>query len=48
MGFDSRFERLPRLYVKALVLKEACKASLSLSRTRLGIRKSQPFITGRY
>jgi len=33
MGFDSRFvgcrfERPPRLYLKALVLKEVCKASL--------------------
>jgi hypothetical protein len=42
MGFDSRFERLPRLYVKALVLKKICKASLryaeSLSLTHLGVR----------
>jgi hypothetical protein len=36
MGFDSRFGRPPRLYVKALVLKEVCKTGLryaeSLSR----------------
>jgi hypothetical protein len=47
MGFDSRFEkcrfgRPPRLYLKALVLKEVCKASLryaeSLSQTHLGVR----------
>jgi hypothetical protein len=42
MGFDSRFGRPPRLYVKALVLKEVCKASLryaeSLSLTHLGVR----------
>jgi hypothetical protein len=47
MGFDSRFERCrferpPRLYLKALVLKEICKASLryveSLSLTHLGVR----------
>jgi hypothetical protein len=47
MSFDSRFEkdrfaRLPRLYVKTLVLKEVCKASLryaeSLSQTHLGVR----------
>jgi hypothetical protein len=47
MGFDSRFEkcrfgRPPRLYVKALVLKEVCKASLryaeSLSKTYLAVR----------
>jgi hypothetical protein len=47
MGFDSRFDkgrfaRLPRLYVKTLVLKEVCKASLryaeSLSQTHLGVR----------
>jgi hypothetical protein len=47
MGFDSRFEkcrfgRPARLYVKALVLKEVCKASLryaeSLSQTHLGVR----------
>jgi hypothetical protein len=47
MGFDSRFGccrfgRPPRLYVKALVLKEVCKASLryaeSLSLTYLGVR----------
>jgi hypothetical protein len=47
MGFDSRFggcrfERPPRIYVKALVLKEVCKASLrcaeSLSKTHLGVR----------
>jgi hypothetical protein len=47
MGFDSRFGgcrfgRPPRLYVKALVLKEVCKASLryaeSLSQTHLGVR----------
>jgi hypothetical protein len=47
MGFDSRFGgcrfgRPPRLYVKALVLKEVCKASLryaeSLSQTQLGVR----------
>ena len=47
MGFDSRFEkgrfgRPPRLYVKALVLKEVCMASLryaeSLSLTHLGVR----------
>jgi hypothetical protein len=37
MGFEPRFGRPPRLYVKALVLKEVCKASLryaeSLSQT---------------
>jgi len=47
MGFDSRFEkcrfgRPARLYVKALVLKEVCKASLryaeSLSKTYLAVR----------
>jgi hypothetical protein len=47
MGFDSRFMgcrfgRPPRLYVKALVLKEVCKASLryaeSLSKTHLGVK----------
>ena len=47
MGFDARFEgcrfgRPARLYVKALVLKEVCKASLryaeSLSQTHLGVR----------
>jgi len=47
MGFDSRFEgcrfgRPARLYLKALVLKEVCKASLryaeSLSQTHLGVR----------
>jgi hypothetical protein len=42
MGFDSRFGRPPRLYVKSLVLKEVCKASLryaeSLSLTYLGVR----------
>jgi hypothetical protein len=47
MGFDSRFEgcrfgRPARLYLKALVLKEVCKASLryaeSLSKTHLGVR----------
>jgi len=47
MGFDAgfegcRFERPARLYVKALVLKEVCKASLryaeSLSQTYLGVR----------
>jgi hypothetical protein len=47
MGFDSsfvgcRFGRPPRLYVKALVLKEVCMASLryaeSLSLTHLGVR----------
>jgi hypothetical protein len=47
MGFDSRFEkcrfgRPPRLYLKALVLREVCKASLryaeSLSKTHLGVR----------
>ena len=47
MGFDSRFEkgrfgRPPRLYVKALVLNDVCKASLrfaeSLSLTHLGVR----------
>jgi hypothetical protein len=42
MGFDSRFEKPARLYVKALVLKEVCKASLryaeSLYKTHLGVR----------
>jgi hypothetical protein len=47
MGFDSsfvgcRFGRPPRLYVKTLVLKEVCMASLryaeSLSQTHLGVR----------
>jgi hypothetical protein len=42
MGFDSRFGRPPRLYVKALVLKEVCKTGLryaeSLSQTHLGVR----------
>jgi hypothetical protein len=47
MGFDSRFEgcrfgRPPRLYLKALALKEVCKASLryaeSLSQIHLGVR----------
>jgi hypothetical protein len=42
MGFDSRFGRPPRLYLKVLVLKEVCKASLryaeSLSKTHLGVR----------
>jgi hypothetical protein len=42
MGFDYKFESPPRLYVKALVLKEVCKASLryaeSLSQTHLGVR----------
>jgi hypothetical protein len=47
MGFDSRFEgcrfgRPARLYVKALVLKGVCKASLryaeSLSQTHLAVR----------
>jgi hypothetical protein len=47
IGFDSRFEgcrfgRPARLYVKALVLKEVCKASLryaeSLSKTHLSVR----------
>jgi hypothetical protein len=47
MGFGSRFEgcrfeRPARLYLKALVLKEVCKASLryaeSLSQTHLGVR----------
>jgi hypothetical protein len=37
-----RFERPPRIYVKALVLKEVCKASLryaeSLSKTHLAVR----------
>jgi hypothetical protein len=52
MGFDARFGRPPRLYVKALVLKEVCKAGLryaeSLSLTHLGVRiPSQHFITRR-
>ncbi|MCC6019076.1 MAG: hypothetical protein LM601_08590 [Candidatus Verstraetearchaeota archaeon] len=47
MGFDSRFEgcrfgRPARLYLKALALKEVCKASLryaeSLSQIHLGVR----------
>jgi hypothetical protein len=47
MEFDSRFEgrgfgRPPRLYVKALILKEVCKASLryaeSLSQVYLGVK----------
>jgi hypothetical protein len=46
MGFDSKFKgrfgRPPRLYVKALALKEVCKASLryaeSLCRMHLGVR----------
>jgi len=47
MGFDSRFEgcrfgRSPRLYLKALALKEVCKASLryaeSLSQIHLGVK----------
>jgi hypothetical protein len=47
ISFDSRFGgcrfgRSPRLYVRALVLKEVCKASLryaeSLSQTHLGVR----------
>jgi hypothetical protein len=42
MGFDSRFGRPPRLYLKALVLKEVCKASLryaeSLSQTHPSVR----------
>jgi hypothetical protein len=45
MGFrfeKCRFGRPARLYVKALVLKEVCKASLryaeSLSQTHLGVR----------
>ena len=42
MGFESRFERPARLYLKVLVLKEVCKASLryaeSLSKTHLGVR----------
>jgi len=46
MGFDSkvkgRFGRPPRLYVKALALKEVCKASLryaeSLSQDYLGVK----------
>jgi hypothetical protein len=46
MEFDSRFKgrfgRPPRLYVKALILKEVCKASLryaeSLSQVYLGVK----------
>jgi hypothetical protein len=47
MRFDSMFEwrrfgRPPRLYVKALALKEVCKASLryaeSLSQVHLGVK----------
>jgi len=46
MGFDSKFKgrfgRPPRLYVKALALKEVCKASLryaeGLCRMYLGVR----------
>jgi len=42
MGFDSRFGGLPRLYLKVLVLKGVCKASLrhaeSLYKTHLGVR----------
>jgi hypothetical protein len=46
MEFDSKFKgrfgRPPRLYVKALILKEACKASLryaeGLCRMHLGVR----------
>jgi hypothetical protein len=42
MKIDSRFERPLRLYVKALALKEVCKASLryaeSLSQVYLGVK----------
>jgi hypothetical protein len=55
MGFDSRFMgcrfgRPPRLYLKALVLKEVCKVSLryaeSLSKTHLGVKIPNPSLLG--